>query len=53
MAIGRVLEAARTCDQSACDAAYLDLAAARAIPLATIDDRLRDACARAGADPLA
>jgi predicted nucleic acid-binding protein len=49
-AVGGVLEAARTYDLSAYDAAYLDLAAARAIPLATIDDRLRAACNRAGVD---
>ena len=47
-AMGGVLEAARTYDLSAYDAAYLDLAAVRAIPLATIDDRLRAACVRAG-----
>jgi predicted nucleic acid-binding protein len=46
-AIGGVFEAARTYDLATYDAAYLDLAAARAIPLATIDGRLRAACARA------
>jgi predicted nucleic acid-binding protein len=51
-AIGGALEAARTYDLSAYDAAYLGLAAARAIPLATIDARLRDACTRAGVDVL-
>jgi predicted nucleic acid-binding protein len=51
-AMGGVLEAARTYDLSAYDAAYLDLAAARAVPLATIDGRLRAACARAGVDLL-
>jgi predicted nucleic acid-binding protein len=49
-AIGGVLEAARTYDLTAYDAAYLHLAAVRAIPLATIDDRLRAACARAGVE---
>ena len=49
-AVGGVLEAARTYDLSAYDAAYLDLAAARAIPLATIDGRLRAASARAGVE---
>ena len=51
-AIGGVLEAARTYDLSACDAAYLHLAAVRALPLATVDARLRAACARAGVDVL-
>jgi len=49
-AIGGVLEAARLYDLTAYDAAYLHLAAARAVPLATIDDRLRGACARAGVE---
>jgi predicted nucleic acid-binding protein len=49
-AVGGVLEAARTYDLSAYDAAYLDLAAARAIPLATIEGRLRAASARAGVE---
>jgi predicted nucleic acid-binding protein len=49
-AIGGVLEAARTYDLSAYDAAYLHLAAVRAIPLATIDHRLRAACGSAGVD---
>ena len=45
-------KAARTYDLSADDAAYLDLAASRAIPLATIDGRLRAASARAGVEPV-
>ena len=49
-AIGGVLEAARTYDLGAYDAAYLNLAAVRAVPLATIDGRLRAACARAGVE---
>jgi predicted nucleic acid-binding protein len=49
-AIGGVLEAARTYDLSAYDAAYLHLAAVRAIPLATIDGRLRAAGVRAGVE---
>jgi predicted nucleic acid-binding protein len=49
-AIGGVLEAARTYDLTAYHAAYLNLAAARAIPLATIDERLRAACAQAGVE---
>ncbi len=48
VAIGGVLEAARACDLTAYDAAYLNLAADRALPLATGDVRLRDACSRAG-----
>jgi len=49
-AIGGVLEAARAYDLTAYAAAYLHLAAVRAVPLATIDDRLRAACARAGVE---
>ena len=49
-ATGGVLEAARTYDLTAYDAAYLDLAAIRGLPLATVDARLRAACARAGVD---
>ena len=52
-ATGGVLEAARTYDLSAYDAAYLDLAAVRGLPLATVDDRLRAACARAGVEVMA
>jgi len=51
-AIGGVLEAARGYELTACDAAYLHLAAVRALPLATVDDRLRDACVRAGVELL-
>jgi len=51
-AIGGVLEAARTYDLSACDAAYLHLAAIRGLPLATADARLRSACVRAGVEPV-
>lgn len=39
-ALGRVLDAARTFDLTAYDAAYLDLAARRGLPLATLDQRL-------------
>ena len=49
-ATGGVLVAARTYDLTAYDAAYLDLAAIRGLPLATVDARLRAACARAGVD---
>ncbi len=49
-ATGGVLEAARTYDLTAYDAAYLDLAAIRGLPFATADERLRAACARAGVE---
>lgn len=49
-ATGGVLEAARTHDLTAYDAAYLDLAAIRGLSLATGDERLRAACARAGVE---
>ena len=49
-AIFGVLEAARAYELTACDAAYLDLAAVRGLPLATVDDRLRAACAHAGVE---
>jgi predicted nucleic acid-binding protein len=49
-AIGGILEAARTYDLTAYDAAYLDLAAIRGLPLATVDERLRAACPRAGVE---
>ena len=47
-ATGGVLDAARMYDLSAYDAAYLELAAVRDVRLATIDERLRAACGRAG-----
>jgi predicted nucleic acid-binding protein len=43
-ALGRVLDAARTLELTAYDAAYLDLAARRGVPLATLDERLQSAC---------
>ena len=49
-ATGGILEAARTYDLTAYDAAYLELAAIRGLPLATVDERLRAACARAGVE---
>ncbi len=49
-ATGGILEAARTYDLTAYDAAYLDLAAIRGLPLATVDERLCAACARAGVE---
>lgn len=47
-ALGEVLEIARSLDLTAYDAAYLALASRRGLPLATSDDRLRQACGRAG-----
>jgi predicted nucleic acid-binding protein len=49
-ATGDVLDAARRFDLTAYDAAYLVLASARGLPLATIDDRLRTACLRAAVE---
>ena len=49
-AVFSVLETARTYELSAYDAAYLDLAATRGLPLATADDRLRAACVLAGVE---
>ncbi len=47
-ALGEVSEVARAADLSAYDAAYLALAARRALPLATTDERLARACVAAG-----
>jgi predicted nucleic acid-binding protein len=47
-ATGTVLETAREHGLSAYDAAYLDLAYFRSVPLATIDEPLRQACQQAG-----
>jgi predicted nucleic acid-binding protein len=47
-ALASVLEAASAYDLTAYDAAYLDLAAVRGLPLATADERLREACSQAG-----
>ncbi len=47
-AFGDVLDLAGKLDLSAYDAAYLELARRRQLPLATLDRRLRDACARLG-----
>lgn len=51
-ALWNVLESARANDLTAYDAAYLELAAVRGLPLATVDDRLRAACQQAGVDVL-
>jgi predicted nucleic acid-binding protein len=47
-ALGEITEAARRLDLTAYDAAYLQLAARRGVPLATIDGRLRRAATVAG-----
>jgi predicted nucleic acid-binding protein len=44
------LNLARTHDLSVYDAAYLELAIRRALPLATLDDRLKDAAKAAGVE---
>ncbi len=49
-ALGQVTEIARQLDLTAYDAAYLALAARRGLALATVDDRLRRACERAGVE---
>src|SRR3970040_2357617 len=49
-ALGEVTELARQLDLTAYDAAYLALAARRGLALATVDDRLRRACERAGVE---
>jgi predicted nucleic acid-binding protein len=46
-----VIESARRHDLSVYDAAYLDLADVRGLPIATVDDRLARAC-RAASVPL-
>jgi predicted nucleic acid-binding protein len=52
-ATGTVIDTALRYDLTASDAAYLDLAAARGLALATIDASLRTACARAGIERVA
>ena len=49
-ALGEVTEIARRLELTAYDAAYLELAARRGLALATVDDRLRRACERAGVE---
>ena len=44
-ALKRTVVLARRCDLSVYDATYIDLARQRALPLATLDGRLRTACA--------
>jgi predicted nucleic acid-binding protein len=47
-AMWSVLDVARAHELSAYDAAYMDLARFRGVALATLDDRLRNACGTAG-----
>jgi len=49
-AMWSVVDLARQHELSAYDAAYLGLAQFRRVPLATLDDRLRQACASAGVE---
>lgn len=49
---GQALVTARAFQLSAYDAVYLDLARRERLPLATLDDRLRAAAARAGVELL-
>ncbi len=48
----QTLATARAFQLSAYDAVYLDLARRERLPLATLDDRLRNAAARAGVESL-
>lgn len=48
--IGILIETARRAGLSAYDAAYLELASRRKLPLATLDDQLRAAARRAGVE---
>lgn len=52
-ALGEVIDVARQLDLTAYDAAYLALAARRGIALATVDERLRQACQMAGVEVVA
>ena len=52
-ALHGVLETARMQRLTAYDAAYLDLAAVRGLPLATMDEGLRAACERVGIELVA
>jgi predicted nucleic acid-binding protein len=47
-ALGQIAEAVRRLVLTAHDAAYLQLAAVRGLPLATVDERLRGAATVAG-----
>jgi predicted nucleic acid-binding protein len=51
--LGEVTDLARQLDLTAYDAAYLALAARRGVALATVDERLRRACKKAGVDLVA
>ena len=52
-ALHGVLDAARAHELTAYDAAYLELAVVKGLPLATVDDRLRRACDRASIELVA
>jgi len=52
VSVRQSLATARAFQLSACDAVYLDLARRERLPLATLDDRLRAAAARAGVELL-
>lgn len=51
-ALGRVLHLARSVGLTTYDAAYLDLALRRGLPLATVDDQLARAAVAVGVDVL-
>jgi predicted nucleic acid-binding protein len=46
--VSLLIETARRTNLTVYDAAYLELAARRRLPLATLDDKLREAARRAG-----
>jgi predicted nucleic acid-binding protein len=50
--LSRTLSVARKYGLMSYDAAYLELAQRRRLPLATLDARLREACAKAGVSVL-
>jgi predicted nucleic acid-binding protein len=52
-ALGEVTDLARQLDLTAYDAAYLALAARHGVALATVDERLRQACEKAGVELVA
>lgn len=53
VALGEVTDVARQLDLTAYDAAYLALAARRGVALATVDERLKQACQTAGVELVA
>ena len=52
-ALGEVMDVARQLELTAYDAAYLALAARHGVALATVDERLRRACEKAGVELVA